>query len=78
MHYVYILRSETGKKYIGYSNDLKNRIYSHSLKRVTTTKTYEEPKLIWYCAFVSKKKALAFEKYLKQGSGHAFMNKRLI
>jgi len=34
--------------------------------------------LIWYCAFLEKKKVLAFEKYLKSSSGFAFRNKHLI
>lgn len=78
MHYVYILKDETDKNYVGYSNNLKDRMYSHAHKRVSTTKIYKEPELIWYCAFINKKKALEFEKYLKKGSGHAFMNKRLV
>ena len=35
-------------------------------------------KLKWYCAFDNKKKALDFEKYLKQGSGFAFARKHLL
>ncbi len=30
----------------------------------------------WYCAFKTEKQAIAFEKYLKTGSGIAFMKKR--
>jgi len=32
---------------------------------------------VTYLAFSEKSKALAFEQYLKSGSGHAFANKRL-
>nr|WP_283809955.1 GIY-YIG nuclease family protein [Bradyrhizobium forestalis] len=34
-------------------------------------------KLVWYCAFPDKMKALAFETYLKSHSGRAFSKKRL-
>ncbi len=78
MHYVYILQDEREKLYVGYSGDLKKRIQDHKYKEVSTTKIYKEPRLIWYCAFVSKKRALDFEKYLKVGSGHAFTRKHLI
>jgi len=78
MHYVYILSDVSDKTYIGYSNDLRQRLQNHKYKNVRTTSVYEEPKLIWYCAFISKKKALDFEKYLKVGSGHAFAKKHLI
>ena len=77
MHYVYILRDSNGKLYVGYSSDLKRRLKDHKYKTVATTKTYEEPSLVWYCAFVSKREALDFERYLKSGSGHAFMRKHL-
>ena len=78
MYYVYILRDATGRIYTGYSEDLRQRLQNHEYKDVRTTSIYEEPKLVWYCAFASKKKALNFEKYLKAGSGHAFAKKHLI
>ncbi len=78
MHYVYMLQNEDEKLYVGYSYDLKRRLYEHQHGEVTTTKGYERAKLVWYCAFTGKKKALNFEKYLKEGSGHAFARKHLI
>ena len=78
MYYVYILEDERKKLYFGYSSNLKERIKDHRYKAVATTKIYQEPCLIWYCAFVDKKKALEFEKYLKVGSGHAFAKKHLV
>ena len=78
MHYVYILQDDTKKLYVGYSHDLKKRLLYHQNGEVATTKTYLDPKLIWYCAFQDKKKALDFERYLKIGSGHAFVRKHLV
>lgn len=78
MHYVYILEDATDKLYFGYSSDLRQRIEDHIRGKVTTTKIYNEPRLIWYCAFTNKKKALDFERYLKAGSGHAFAKKHLV
>lgn len=78
MHYVYILKDESDKKYIGYSADLKERLRHHMGGDVQTTRTYNQPVLVWYCAFRDKKIALQFEKYLKAGSGHAFMKKHLL
>jgi predicted GIY-YIG superfamily endonuclease len=34
-------------------------------------------KLVWYCVFTTKKQAIDFEMYLKQGSGFAFARKHL-
>ena len=78
MHYVYTLRDVDGKLYVGYSADLRKRFKDHQYKGVVTTRTYKEPKLVWYCAFVDKKRALDFERYLKGGSGHAFVRKHLV
>ncbi|MDE1919196.1 MAG: GIY-YIG nuclease family protein [Patescibacteria group bacterium] len=78
MHYVYILQNGNGRCYVGYSHDLKRRLSEHQFGNVSTTKVFKNAKLAWYCAFASKRKALGFEKYLKEGSGHAFARKRLI
>jgi putative endonuclease len=78
MYYVYILKLKDGSYYSGYSNELQTRIKDHQQGRVATTKNNRPIKLIWYCAFLSKKSALIFEKYLKSSSGFAFRNKRLL
>ncbi|OGG51491.1 hypothetical protein A3C18_02835 [Candidatus Kaiserbacteria bacterium RIFCSPHIGHO2_02_FULL_54_11b] len=78
MHYVYILRDDDGDVYKGYSDNLKKRLQYHKSGDVQSTRKYKDLKLIWFCAFRDKKRALDFEKYLKEGSGHAFARKRLI
>ena len=79
MYYVYILKNlEKNTFYTGFSEDLKTRMRSHKEKTVKTTKAQGQNKLIFYSAFENKKKALDFEKYLKQGSGFAFARKRLV
>ena len=78
MYYVYILTNSRGRKYIGFSENLRARLSAHKSKSVKTTRTAESMQLAFYAAFRSKAKALAFEKYLKQGSGFAFANKHLI
>ena len=77
MFYTYILfNEETGRYYVGYSPDLKNRIKQHLSGKVLSTKSNLNYKLYWYCAFRERDLALSFEKYLKTGSGIAFMKKR--
>ena len=78
MHYVYILKDESGKLYVGYSSNLRKRLRYHHYGMVQTTKGYSDSRLVWYCGFIDKKKALDFERYLKVGSGHAFARKRFI
>lgn len=77
MFYTYILRnSKTGRYYIGYTHDLKNRLKEHINRQVKSTKSDLNYKLEWYCAFQTMTQAVSFEKYLKTGSGIAFMKKR--
>jgi putative endonuclease len=79
MWYVYIIRSIEfpDQEYTGATADLKRRIPGHNAGKSTHTAKYKPRKLIWYCAFPDKYKALEFEKYLKSHSGRAFAKKRL-
>ena len=74
MWYVYIIRSESfpEQEYIGATEDLKRRLPEHNAGRSAHTAKFKPWKLVWYCAFPDKYKALAFEKYLKSHSGRAF------
>ncbi len=79
-YYVYILKSlKNGNLYKGFTENLDKRTVKHNeFKTVHTDKTDGPFDLAWYCCFPDKYKALEFEKYLKSGSGRAFINKHLI
>jgi len=71
MYFVYILKCcNNSSTYVGITKDLIKRIKEHNSKRPY--------KIIWYSAFKDKIKAYKFEKYLKTGSGIAFLRKHLI
>jgi putative endonuclease len=76
--YVYIARCADGTHYVGCTNNLKNRLLKHNRKQVQSTKYRTPLELVTHITFTDKYKAYAFEKYLKSGSGRAFLNKRLI
>ena len=79
MFYVYILKSlKDNSRYVGSTENLKQRLAVHNSGSTTYSKTKRPFVIAWYCAFKEKTKALAFEKYLKQGSGHAFTSKHLL
>ncbi|WP_072833288.1 GIY-YIG nuclease family protein [Flavisolibacter ginsengisoli] len=78
MHYVYILQCNDGLSYTGCTENLKEILQRHSNGYVPATSSRLPVEIIFYCAFKNKYKAFAFEKYLKFGSGRAFMKKRLI
>jgi len=78
MYYVYMIRSlaSPDKTYIGFSENLKQRINDHNDGKSKHTAKYKPWKLVCYFAFENKQKAKEFEHYLKTGSGQAFARKR--
>jgi putative endonuclease len=78
MYYVYLLRScrEAGETYIGFTSDLAARFERHNSGGSIHTAQSRPWSLECYVAFPSEKKAIAFERYLKSGSGRAFAAKR--
>ena len=75
MYYVYILTCSDTKTYIGCTDDLRSRIDRHQSGNVPATKNILPIELNCYFAFKDKYIAFNFEKYLKSGSGRAFMKK---
>ncbi|MBA3968148.1 MAG: GIY-YIG nuclease family protein [Nitrospirales bacterium] len=79
MKYVYLIRSESHPKqsYIGITSDLKKRLIVHKNGGFVYTSKFKYWKLITYMAYSEDSKTLAFERYLKSGSGRTFAKKRL-
>jgi putative endonuclease len=78
MKYVYILESLDSKHfYIGITSDLRARLAKHNAGEVPHTSKYGPWRIRTYVAFSDEALAIAFEKYLKSGSGRAFAKKRL-
>jgi predicted GIY-YIG superfamily endonuclease len=78
MFFVYILRCSDGLTYTGCTENLEERIDRHQKGQVLATKGRLPIQLVFYCAFQDKYKAFDFERYLKSGSGRAFMQKRFL
>ena len=66
------------KPYVGCTENLKERFKRHRAGYVPATKNRLPVTLVIYIAFQDKYKAFNFEKYLKSGSGRAFLKKRLL
>ena len=79
MFYVYLIRSQSHheQRYIGFTENLNARITKHNEGGSPHTSKYKPWNIETYLSFSSKEKALAFEAYLKSGSGRAFANNRL-
>ena len=76
MYYVYSLKCRDGF-YIGCTNDLMGRIERHQKGHIPATSDRLPVKLEFYFAINNKYRAYEFEKYLKSGSGRAFIKKHL-
>jgi len=77
MFYTYIIESlnSSGKKYIGHTSNLKQRVLEHNTGKCVYTARYAPWKLKTYIAFETIERAQRFELYLKSGSGHAFASR---
>ncbi|MFA5074519.1 MAG: GIY-YIG nuclease family protein [Candidatus Babeliales bacterium] len=77
MYYIYILRSVVypNRTYTGYTNNLKQRLADHNCGQSIHTSKLGPWQLETYFVFSEESKAIAFEKYLKSGSGRAFAKK---
>ena len=79
MWYVYILRSAIDNKfYIGSTDNISRRLSEHNSGKVDSTKNRIPLKLEAYFAVKDKSKAIKLERYLKTGSGRAFLQKRIL
>ena len=74
MFYTYILRSlsHPDQRYIGSTSDLKSRLIKHNSGEVPHTSKFKPWRIQTAIAFDNKEKAVAFEDYLKTGSGREF------
>jgi predicted GIY-YIG superfamily endonuclease len=79
MQYVYLIRSRAypDQTYIGMTTNIKNRLAAHNAGQSPHTAKFRPWKLVTFIGFSEKAQAVAFEKYLKTGSGRAFSEKRL-
>jgi predicted GIY-YIG superfamily endonuclease len=80
MYFVYIIRSLThpNQIYVGYTSDLKKRLARHNCGSTHHTNKYKPWELVVFVYFKKKEKAIAFEQYLKSGSGRVFRDKRFL
>ena len=78
-HYVYILQSlsKPAEIYTGITADLKRRLDEHNAGKVPHTSKFTPWEIRVATAFKDKQRAVAFEHYLKSGSGRAFLRRHL-
>lgn len=63
--------------YVGRTNAIDHRLLEHNAGESVHTNKYKPWKLMTYVCFDDKEKAIAFERYLKSGSGRSFAKRHL-
>ena len=78
--FVYLIQSNIrpDRHYVGRTSDLPGRIASHNAGESPHTSKYRPWRLTVSVAFASEAKATEFEKFLKSGSGAAFLNRHFL
>ena len=78
MYYVYIIYSKRfDRYYIGMSVDVKQRLITHNLGRVKSTKAFVRWELVHSENFNTSEEARIREKYLKSAAGRRWRKNNL-
>ena len=72
--FVYVLKSESqpDRYYTGHASNLAARLDAHNAGRCPHTASGRPWRLDVVVKFADERRAVAFERYLKSGSGNAF------
>lgn len=78
MFTVYVLKSLIAEKsYVGFTNNIKERLRQHNSGQNYFTKRYMPWRLIYKEEFEKREEAIKREKYLKSASGRRIVLKKL-
>lgn len=77
-HFVYLLQSiKDYSLYIGYTVDLKNRLFKHNQGFNFSTKSKRPWRLIFFEAYLNEEDAKRREKYFKTSQGSRLLKRML-
>ncbi|GAB4205471.1 MAG: GIY-YIG nuclease family protein [Bacteroidia bacterium] len=76
--YVYVLYShKDGKRYTGYTKNLRKRMQMHREGKVKSTKSRLPVELVYYEWYADESCAIRRERYLKSYYGKHYLKKRI-
>jgi putative endonuclease len=80
MYFVYLIVSvrRPDRYYVGLTENVRKRLGQHNEGIVPSTAPFKPWRLRTAVCFSSRTRAADFERYLKTGSGIAFLRKRLL
>ncbi len=74
---VYVLESEAGHRYTGYTPNLERRLEEHNSGTTHSTKHAKNWKVVYTEDYSTRGEAMKREKYLKTGAGRDFLSRTL-
>jgi putative endonuclease len=79
-HFVYVIQSvmHPGRYYSGLTSDVASRLETHNTGGSRHTAALRPWRLVAVIEFTRETSAIAFEKYLKTGSGRAFAKRHFV
>lgn len=77
LYYVYILWTARRSFYIGFSDNLRERLQKHTKGEVRSTRYRRPVRLLYYEGFINEQDAKAREEFLKSGYGRQQWTKML-
>jgi putative endonuclease len=79
MFTVYVIKSlHSGRLYVGYTENIDNRIKEHNRGKVRSTKAYIPYYLVYKEEYENKTLARKRELFLKSGQGRKFIKSKFI
>jgi putative endonuclease len=75
--YVIVSAEHPDRYYIGFMENLEDRLNRHNAGAVPSTAPYRPWRYRMFMGFADRQRALDSERYLKTHSGRAFLAKRL-
>jgi putative endonuclease len=75
---LYVLKGNSGKRYVGITNDLERRLREHLSKKSKAGQLLEDFIVLHTEIFPDHKTAREREKFLKSGLGRAWLDKYLM
>ena len=80
MRYVYLFESvhDRAQHYVGQTDDLRSRLQVHHSGGSIHTRRFKPWNLVRHVGFADAGRAVAFESYLKTGSGKTFLRRHFL
>ncbi len=77
VYYIYAIKSIVDNRiYVGFTNNLENRIKEHNQGKTKSTKGFRPWSLIYFETRETRTEARGREKYLKSGCGKEFLKNK--